>query len=239
MTGAAPRRSLLLDYHGVISDGERLPAEWRRLLGDFLTPRFGMSPEVWAEANRHALTRSLARAQATEALPEYEERRRADRIEWLRDMLLFAGLEPPAEADLDAVALEAISYVVPRTRATVPGAALALRALSDRGYALFTASGDHSEHLDGYLRGLGVRELFRQTYGADLFGVPKTGPWFYEALLAHARLAPSATIVVDDDAWRLDWAKGLGMETVLVGPKDPGASHRRISQFSDLPSVVP
>ena len=95
MTGAAPRRSLLLDYHGVISDGERLPAEWRRLLGDFLTPRFGMSPEVWAEANRHALTRSLARAQATEALPEYEERRRADRIEWLRDMLLFAGLGRP------------------------------------------------------------------------------------------------------------------------------------------------
>jgi len=162
MTGAAPRRSLLLDYRGVISDGERLPAEWRRLLSDFLTPRFGRSPDLWAEANRHALARSLARAQAIDALPQYEERFRADRIEWLRDMLLFAGLQPPAKVDLDAVALEAISYVVPRTRATVPGAAVAVRALSDRGYVLFTTSGDHSEHLDGYLRGLGVRELFRR-----------------------------------------------------------------------------
>jgi HAD superfamily hydrolase (TIGR01509 family) len=233
------RRYVLLDYHGVISDGERLPAEWRRLLGEFLGPRFGGSPEIWASANRHALVRELQRAAAIDALARYEERRRADRVEWLRDMLVFAGVEPPAEPELDRVALEAIAYVVPRTRATVPWAAETVRELGGRGYLLFTSSGDDSANLDGYLRGLGVRDLFVETYGADLIGVPKTRPEFYIALAAHARIDPHEAVVVDDDAWRLDWAAQLGMDTVLVGAKHVGASHRRAATFADLVDVLP
>lgn len=169
---------------------------------------------------------------------QYEEFRRTDRVEWLRDMLLFAQVSLPSEAELDVVALEATRYVPPRTRATVPGAADALKALHGRGFALFTASGDDAENLGGYLRGLGVRELFQQTYGADLLGVSKTGPAFYVALLAHAALDPARTIVVDDDAWRLDCARALGMDTVLVGQKDRGAPHQRVAQLAELPDVL-
>lgn len=236
-----PRRTLLVDYHGVISDGERLPAEWRRILGEFLTPRFGATPEVWAEANPHALARSLERMRARTTDPssaQYEEFRRFDRIEWLRDMLLFAGTRVPDDDELDMVAREATRYVPPRTRATVPGAADALRALYRRGFVLFTASGDDAENLRGYLRGLGADGLFRETYGADLLGVPKDGPLFYAALLAHAAIDPADAVVIDDDAWRLDWARTLGMETVLVGDKDPGSEHRRVARFADLSDVL-
>jgi len=66
-----------------MSDGERLPAEWRRLLREFLGPRFGGFGEIWSSANRHALSRELERGAALDALVHYEERRRADRIEWL------------------------------------------------------------------------------------------------------------------------------------------------------------
>lgn len=132
---------------------------------------------------------------------QYEEFRRSDRIEWLRDMLLYAGTGVPDDYELDAVALDANRYVPPGTRATVAGAADALRRLHVRGFALFTASGDDSENLRSYLRGLGVDDLFVETYGADLLGAGKDGPEFYAALLAHAAIHPADAIVVDDDAW--------------------------------------
>jgi len=103
---------------------------------------------------------------------------------------------------------------------------------------LYTSSGDGSQNIDGYLRGLDVRDLFVETYGADLIGVPKTRPEFYAALAAHARVDPHDAVVVDDDARRLDWAGHLGMETVLVGTKDVGASHRRAATFADLVDVL-
>jgi HAD superfamily hydrolase (TIGR01509 family) len=231
-------RHLLLDYHGVISDGEKLPREWRRLLDEFLMPRYGGTADAWANANRRAMARSLERTSAIDPTSYYDERRRADRVEWLREMLVHVGATPPGDPELDAIALEAIAYVVPRTRATVPHAAETLRTLRARGFQLYTASGDHSHNLDGYLRGLGVRDLFREIYGADLIGVSKTSPAYYTALVQHARIAPAEALVVDDDAWRLDWASHIGMDTLLVGGKNQGSSHRRIAEFSALPNLV-
>lgn len=232
------RRALLLDYHGVISDGERLPEEWRRLLGEFFAPRFGGQPEAWADANRVAFRHSLERLRALGPGVDDEEWRRADRIAWLREMFELVGLPPPDDARADEIALEAAAYVIPRTRATAPGAAEALRALHVRGYVLYTASGDHSTSLDGYLRGLGVRELFRETYGSNLLGVAKSGPGFYRALLAHAGIDAGDAVVVDDDAWRLDWARELGMETILVGDEHPAAAHRRVRALAQLPDAL-
>jgi hypothetical protein len=45
-------------------------------------------------------------------------------------------------------------------------------------------------------------------------------------------------LVVDDDAWRLDWAAELGMETVLVGERDSGAAHRRVRAIAELPDAL-
>jgi len=57
---AARRTTLLIDYHGVISDGERLPLEWQRLLAEYFMPRYGKSASVWADANMEALTPARA-----------------------------------------------------------------------------------------------------------------------------------------------------------------------------------
>ena len=233
------RTTLLIDYHGVISDGERLPLEWQRLLGEFFMPRYGKGATVWAEANMKALGRSIERQRALRLDAHAEEFRRADRIEWLRDMLRFAEVPAPSDdAAADMLAREAIAYVVPRARAAVPGAAETLRAVHARGFVLFTASGDHSHMLDGYLTGLGVRALFREIYGADLLGVWKNGPRFYKALLEHAHLDPSHALTLDDDATRLDWARDLGIGTILVGSKDPGSNHRRIGTIAELPQAL-
>ena len=232
------RRTLLLDHHGVISDGERMPEEWRRLLGEFLSPRFGHTPREWADANRVALERSIARQHAAREQVLAEEFRRADLAEWMRDMLRGVGLPELPPGETEELAFAAIDYVVPRVRATMPGAAETLRSLHARGFTLYTASGDHSRSLHGYLTGAGVRPLFRETYGADLLGTLKTGPHYYRALLDHAGIDAADAIVVDDDAWRLDWARGLGMETVLVGAKDPSAAHRRVATIAELSSLL-
>ena len=93
-------------------------------------------------------------------------------------------------------------------------------------------------NLSNYLSALGVRELFEQTYGADLLGVRKDGPAFYATLLARESLDAARVIVVDDDAHRLDWARALGVNTLLVGQKDASSSHPRVQQFAELPSAL-
>lgn len=232
-------KTLLLDYHGVISDGDRLPEQWRTLLGEFFVPRFGGDPRAWGRANNKALARSLERARQISPTTDQEEARRLDRIEWLHDMFQEVGIAGPSGEDADAVALEAIEYVIPRTNATVLGAASVLRTLHERGYVLYTASGDHSSSIDGYLRGLGVRDLFHETYGPNLFGVPKTGPRFYEALLAHAGVKAADAIAIDDDSTRLDWAAGLGVGTVLVSRDQSPTAHQRVGTFAELCAVLP
>lgn len=213
--------------------------EWQRLLGEFFMPRYGGSATRWAEANRQSLACSIRRQQAVEPGVPAEEFRRADRIEWLNDMFRFAGVAGPHDdAVADGIAIEAIAYVVPRARAWAPGAAEALRAIHAQGFTLFTASGDHSESLDGYLTALGVRTLFREVYGANLLGVWKNGPSFYRALLDHAKVDAASAVTVDDDAARLDWARDLGLGTVLVGIKDPESDHRRIATIAELPAVL-
>jgi len=232
---------LLLDYHGVISDIERFRREWSRLLGDFLSQRFGSTPEIWREANRSARQRAASRArtrEANRATNGQEQPSRNERIDWLRDVLVLAGSGVPDEDELHRTAIEVLRYVTRNTQSAVPAAATTLRILHERGFRLFTASGDDSVNLSNYLSALGVRELFEQTYGADLLGVRKDGPAFYATLLARESLDAARVIVVDDDAHRLDWARALGMNTLLVGQKDASSSHPRVQQFAELPSAL-
>src|SRR3989442_9255695 len=140
------KRALFIDWHGVLTDAEKLPAEWRRLLGEFFPPRLGGAPEAWAEANRGAIARSFARLQelATGGVHMTEVFARVDR-DWLRDMCVEVGVPVPGtEAQIDALARESMDYVTRRHRATQPGAVEAIRKLHRRGYRLYTASGDGS-----------------------------------------------------------------------------------------------
>ena len=43
---------IFLDDGGVLNDNDRRGAEWRRLIGEFLSPRLGGEPLAWGAANR-------------------------------------------------------------------------------------------------------------------------------------------------------------------------------------------
>lgn len=218
-------RNVFVDCHGVITDGERVTAEWRRLLAEFFVPRLGGMPEAWAEANRHALARTIERLQRPGRVRTHpRDYWREDDLVWLADMCEQVGVPTPARGFAGELVREAVSFVTAHADASRPGAPEALRELARRGYVLYTASGDLSENLDRYLRRLGARDLFRETYGSDLVGTWKDGPEFYRAVLAHSGVRAHDALIIDDQPRSIEWARQCGIAGILVSPDRPPRS---------------
>jgi phosphoglycolate phosphatase-like HAD superfamily hydrolase len=205
-------RVVFIDDGGVLNDNERRAPQWRRLLGEYLPPRLGGTPESWAAANLPAFERSWARyLERVRTGPSrgIEAWMRADRGAWLIDMCERVGVEPPTDAAAFAIATGA--WVSERVRAAIPGAAETVHHLAGRGLELHTASGGLSWELEPYLRGMGIREHFDRLYGPDLVDATKSGPHYYEAILADSATDPATAVVVDDSVEARGWAASVGL----------------------------
>ena len=115
-----------------------------------------------------------------------------------------------------SIALETSAFVTRRVRSAFPGVVSAIRSMHAEGRQLYTASGEDSEDLDGYLEGMGVRSLFVRLYGPDLVNTVKEIPRYYQRIFEDAGIHPNEAIVVDDSRLVLGWAKEIGAKTVLV-----------------------
>ena len=199
----------------MLNDNDARAPQWRRLLGEYLTPRLGATPDAWARANLGAFERSWARylAQVERAGTSggIDAWIREERARWLADMCEQVGVATPTDASAFAVATG--DWVAERIRAAIPGAIDAVRALAARGLALHTASGGLSWELEPYLRGMGIRAEFDRLYGPDLVDLYKNGPHFYRAMLADAGIAAADAVVVDDGPGPRAWAEATGLRT--------------------------
>jgi HAD superfamily hydrolase (TIGR01509 family) len=211
-------------------------------VAEFFAPRLGGRPDAWSEANRVVVETFFdlavwdARLRAAEG--DYDRFDRAYQLDWLGGMCVVVGVpRPPDEEALD-LARDADLYVTRRVRAAFPGAAEAIRALRARGYRLCTASGESSRELDGYLQGMGVREHFDRLYGPDLIATFKSGPAYYERLLADAGVPPAHALVVDDSPRAIVWAASAGARAVLVGTNPCPDAARVIASLRELPEVI-
>lgn len=206
-------RVVFIDDGGVLNDNDLRAPQWRRLVGEYLAPRLGGTPEAWARANAGAFERGWERLVAqNERAGEsggVDAWVRADRGLWLVDMCEQLGVPVPVEPS--AYAIDAGTWVSKRVRAEVPGASRAVHALAHRGLVLHTASGGLSWELEPYLRGMGIRDRFDRLYGPDLVDRWKNGPHYYSALLAHSGTDADAAVVVDDGPEQRRWATSLGM----------------------------
>jgi phosphoglycolate phosphatase-like HAD superfamily hydrolase len=63
----------------------------------------------------------------------------------------MVGVEAPEGDACLRLAREAYGFVTRRVRAAFPGAVDVIRQLHTTGYPLYTASGEDSDRLDGYL----------------------------------------------------------------------------------------
>ncbi len=216
--------------------------QWRRLVGELLAPRLGGAREAWSEANRVVSERFFepdAWRERLESYPELGELYRRYLLDWLAGMCELVGVTTPSEEDAVELAREVERFVTRRVRAAFPGAVDAIRALHAGSHALHTASGEMSSELEGYLSGMGVRELFGKLYGPDLVGVTKTGPEYYERVFADAGVRPSDSLVVDDSPAAAGWAREAGARTVLVLPAgtDGSPADLTIRSLAELPRM--
>ena len=210
---------ILIDDGGVLNDNERRGAEWRRLIGEFLSPRLGGEPLAWGEANGIVFDEQWKRFQAWDGLrfldDEYFEFFSSDEesSRWLSEMCEHVGV--PVPDNCLEVSIATYRYVRDRVRSGFEDAAPGVRGLFAAGYTLGTASGETSEELERYLFALGIRDCFAgRLYGPDLVRAHKASPTYYERILADSGLVPGATLVVDDNANAIAWAAQAGMQTV-------------------------
>jgi len=56
-----PIEVLFVDKGGGLIDNNDLSPQWRRLIGEFLAPRLGGSPEAWEAANIPAFAQEVER----------------------------------------------------------------------------------------------------------------------------------------------------------------------------------
>ena len=235
---------VFLDDGGVLNDNECRAVEWRRLIGEYLSPRLGGTAEAWGEANRVVFDAQWQRFEVwrEQAAPEEwdfftsgEERQR-----WLREMCQHVGVTAPTGEGCLRLAMETEEYVLPRVRAAYPGAVDAVRELNVTGYRLSTASGQSSGELVHYLTGMDILSCFSERlYGPDLLRTRKASSLFYERIFADADIAPALAVVVDDSPEAVRWAAEVGARTVLVssGPAMP-APDATISSLSELSPLL-
>ncbi len=217
-------RQLFIDNGGVITNNSKLAANYLRLLGDFLGPRLGGTPERWAAANRATFPgirqRSLERLKAS---IDVHEEYTVQNIDWLRSMCPLVGVHAPDDDDACAkLASEANLWVIERGVEPFPGAPEALRDLA-REHELFTASEGLSFQLEVVMTAHGVRDSFIRLYGPDFVSTPKQSPYYHERVFAHAGVDAGTALVVDDEPEQLANARRSGAHTVLVSA-DPTAA---------------
>jgi HAD superfamily hydrolase (TIGR01509 family) len=129
--------------------------------------------------------------------------------------------------------IEAHEWICERVKAPFDGAIDGVRALKAAGHRLFTSTGQPSWEIAGYLRALGVRELFEQrTYGSDLIDRWKTSRAFYSRILEDAGVDPNNAVTVDDTPRCTAFARQAGIRSFLVGSSDAEESIATLAHLS-------
>lgn len=219
----SPIEVLFVDKGGVLLDNTMLGAQWRRLVGEFLSPRLGGRREAWGAANVPAFEREWARFLAAASAggpPDIRGFFAKDRRQWFLDMCDGVGVAHPPDDVAEVIAADTVRYVRAHLDIPVPRVLDALRALRGRGIVLHIASADAHDELVEFLERIGARELFDRVYGSDLVNTWKFGPAYYRAVLADSGVDPERAAVVDDSPEALGWARECGLRGFLVERRD-------------------
>ncbi len=233
---------LFVDKGGVLIDNTTHSAQWRRLIGEFLAPRLGGTPEAWGAANIPAFERQWARFSAAHSARGPADIRgffAEDARLWFLDMCDGVGVPRPAEEEAKRIAADTVAYVKTHLDIPVPRVLETLRALRGRGVVFHVASADSHDDLVAFLERIGARDLFDRVYGSDLVNTWKFGPEYYSAVLADSGVDPDRAAVVDDSAEALSWARECGLRGFLVERRDGEDFDTAVTRtFTDVAELV-
>lgn len=233
--------AVFIDDGGVMNDNILRAPEWQRLVGEYFAPRLGGDNMTWIEANRLVFAGLESVLHTGPGEQDYITWFEAYQLRWLREMSTFVGVTVPTDdAQCLKMVWQASDYITHRVRTAYPGVADAIRSLYKKGFSLFTASGQHSRELEGYLKGMGIRECFNTLYGSDLINQGKYSVEFYSCIFKHSGVDPDHALVVDDTLHNLVWAASLGVKTCLISdnPNKDIEVNLIIPVLKDLPAAL-
>ncbi|MHA2299066.1 MAG: HAD family hydrolase [Candidatus Hodarchaeales archaeon] len=236
------RVSIFFDDGGVMNDNTRRGKQWKDLIADFFAPRYGGDRDAWREGNqrfieiiseklddlfRNGIDLDHASYQAFE-----------DKISIVH-MFDHVGITRPPERDYYKINREKEAWIIPRVKADIQGMIPTIKELKMSGYDLYTASGETSWVLKGYLRGMGIQELFSNFYGPDIVGMMKGGLEFYRRIFDHARVNLSSVIVIDDRPEMLKLVEQLGARAIQSCVlNEPTGNHLHYRDPKELPALI-
>ncbi len=237
-------KTIFIDDGGVISDNNLRSPQWKYLVGKFFSSRYGGSMEAWASANEYALTQLLQRYdQKVKSTPQMDFNAywKKEQVIWLINMFKMVNIDPPPKEQRAKIARLATDWITPRVQAAYPGVIKTIQLLKHDGHTLYTASGEVSWELRGYLTGMGIAKCFNNLYGPDLINTAKASILFYEKVFNDSEVNARETMVVDDSAEMLSWAIELGATIVHVTnfiKCNNTSCQYHINQLNELPVLI-
>ncbi len=235
--------AVFFDDGGVMNDNRIRGVQYQKLVGEYFTLKFGGEPYLWAEGNLNFVEEIMR--EYNEAICDNRDidykTYHADFVKrWIEEMFDYVGVKLPAKSEYKQIYREAIEYITPNIRSSFPGVVDAIKKLKRFGFKLYTASGEDSLELKGYLQGMRVKDLFENFYGPDLINTHKTNDNFFKRVLDDVWFETDRTIIIEDNPKFLECALNSGANVVqacLTGEFEPSYQYY-IKDMNELPKVV-
>ncbi|MFW9929850.1 MAG: HAD hydrolase-like protein, partial [Candidatus Thorarchaeota archaeon] len=190
---------IFFDDGDVLNNNKIRGKQWHKLIGKYLTPKFGGDPKEWGRANEKVIEDFVNKGVPT-LIYEHKEMDHQQFMQWFRekwinDMFDYVGIERPARSDYDRIYYETAKFVDLRVRSAFPGVKKMLKILYKQGFNLYTSSGTESIEVEYYLKGMSAIQYFKRFYGPDLINVLKVDTAFYEAIFNDLDIIPNQAII--------------------------------------------
>ncbi len=235
--------TLFFDDGGVMNDNQIRGIHFQKMIGDFFVPIYGGERHQWAEANFsfvQEIVREYIEIIEEERIIDYQTYHNDFITRWIEDMFEYVGVKLPNKNEYKRIYMEAMESITPNVRASFPGVIDSIKKLKKLGFRLYTASGEASWELKGYLRGMGVKDCFEEFYGPDLINTHKINETFYQKIFDRAYVESKKAIVIEDNPKFIEYAQSLGANVIqaCVTENHEPSYPFFVTDMKDLPEVV-
>ena len=235
---------IFLDDGGVMNDNDLRSQQWRELVAQYFSPRYGGSISDWKKANKEVFKQLFERYERTvkeNPMIDFTGYWKLEQISWLTEMFKIVQISAPTYNQRAKITQKASEWITSHVRSAYPGVVETIKLLKKTCITLCTASGEVSWELKGYLTGMGVLDCFERLYGPDIINRMKASKSFYQRILDDMQLRPSEVIVIDDSSDYLSMAFELGIKTIHVDNTNSckkKSCHYHISSLCDIKRLI-
>ena len=208
--------TIFFDDGGVLNDNRIRGKQWKKLVGEYYSTRFGGDPEIWGEANHKVLSSliDIFWRDGKENFDDYQAFYTDYKKKMVLGMFKEAGKDIPKHIDLVEVFNSVRQFVIPKVRSAIPGVIDSIKKLFARDFILYTAAGAVSIEMKMYLKGMGIIQYFKEFYGPDLINTWKSGSEYCKAIFKHSGVDPTKAIVIEDQPRFLNNALEVGTNVI-------------------------